>query len=100
MQLDKELTAILEYLERERGLDRQTVLAAIEGGLLSVYRKKMKMETENVDCPWCKGDGKIEIDGYNDKNGEYIQPTNTICSMCSGSGKISYNKPVDFWCAT
>ncbi len=45
MQLDKELTAILEYLERERGLDRQTVLAAIEGGLLSVYRKKMKMET-------------------------------------------------------
>jgi transcription termination/antitermination protein NusA len=45
MQLDKELTAILEYLERERGLDRQTVLAAIEDGLLSVYRKKMKMET-------------------------------------------------------
>ncbi|MCX5642549.1 MAG: transcription termination factor NusA [Candidatus Omnitrophica bacterium] len=45
MQLDKELTAILEYLERERGLNRQTVLAAIEGGLLSVYRKKMKMET-------------------------------------------------------
>ena len=44
MQLDKELTAILEYLERERGLDRQTVLAAIEGGLLSVYRKKMKIE--------------------------------------------------------
>jgi transcription termination/antitermination protein NusA len=44
MQLSKEFTAILEYLERERGLDRQTVLAAIEGGLLSVYRKKLKME--------------------------------------------------------
>ncbi len=48
MQLDRELTAILEYLERERGLDRQSILAAIEGGLLSVYRKKMKLD-KNVE---------------------------------------------------
>ncbi|HNQ35276.1 MAG TPA: transcription termination factor NusA [bacterium] len=44
MQLNRELVAILEYLERERGLDRQTVLSAIEGGLLSVYRKKLKLD--------------------------------------------------------
>jgi len=46
MQLNKELVAILDYLERERGLDRQTVLAAIEGGLLSVYRKKLNLDKD------------------------------------------------------
>jgi len=46
MQLNREFTAILEYLERERGLDRKSVLAAIEGGLLSVYRKKLRLEKD------------------------------------------------------
>lgn len=40
MQLHRELLAILEYFERERGLDRQEILEAIEEGLVSVYRKK------------------------------------------------------------
>lgn len=44
MQFNRELVAILEYFERERGLDRETTLAAIEEGLLSVYRKRMDIE--------------------------------------------------------
>lgn len=46
MQLNRELIAILEYFERERGLDRQTTLGAIEEGLLSVYRKKLDVSED------------------------------------------------------
>ncbi len=46
MQLNKELLAILEYFERERGLDRQTILKAIEDGLFSVYRKRFNPDKE------------------------------------------------------
>lgn len=39
--MSNELLAVVEYLERERGLDRETVLKAVEGAILSASKKSM-----------------------------------------------------------
>ncbi len=41
----KELINALDYLEREKGIDRDTLISSIEKGLLSVFRKRTNMES-------------------------------------------------------
>ena len=40
----KELINALDYLEREKGIDRDTLIRSIEKGLLSVFRKRTNLE--------------------------------------------------------
>lgn len=37
--MNNELLAVLEYMERERGIDRETLIKAVEGALLSASKK-------------------------------------------------------------
>jgi len=39
--MNNELLAVIEHLERERGLDRETLLQSVEGALLSAARKSV-----------------------------------------------------------
>lgn len=39
--MNSELEAVLEYMERERGIDREVVLAAVENALLSASKKSV-----------------------------------------------------------
>lgn len=50
--MNNELLAVFEYLERERGLDRETLIRAVEEALLAASRK-------SIDHP---GDVRIQID--------------------------------------
>jgi len=38
--MKKELLALLDYWEREKGIDRNFLIDSLEKGLLTVYRKK------------------------------------------------------------
>jgi len=46
--MKKELLALLEYWERDRGIDKGFLLSSLERGLQSVYRKKALLD-ENVE---------------------------------------------------
>ena len=37
--MNSELQAVVEYMERERGIDRETMLSSLEGALLSASKK-------------------------------------------------------------
>lgn len=39
--MNNELLAVLEYMERERGIDRETLIKAVEGALLSASKKSV-----------------------------------------------------------
>jgi len=47
--MNSELSAVVEYMERERGVDRETILEAIESALQSAARKKMDREDVRVE---------------------------------------------------
>ena len=37
--MNNELVAVFDYLERERGIDRETLIKAVEAALLSAAKK-------------------------------------------------------------
>ena len=39
--MNGELIAVLDYMEKERGIDREVLLQAVEGALLSASRKSV-----------------------------------------------------------
>lgn len=39
--MNNELLAVLEYMERERGIDREKLIEAVEGAILSAAKKSM-----------------------------------------------------------
>ena len=39
--MNNELLAVLDYMERERGIDRETLLVAVESALLSASKKSV-----------------------------------------------------------
>lgn len=44
--MNNEMLAMLEYLQRERGLDRETIIRAVEEALLAAARKSVRDATE------------------------------------------------------
>ncbi len=44
--MNNELLAVFEYLERERGLDRETLIHAVEDALLSASRKSLRQAND------------------------------------------------------
>ncbi|MCX8082681.1 MAG: transcription termination factor NusA [bacterium] len=68
--MKKELMVLLEYWEKEKGIDKAFLLSALESGLLTVYRKKAKMD-EGISIKIDPDTGDIKF--LNEK-GEVIPP--------------------------
>jgi transcription termination/antitermination protein NusA len=54
--MNSELLAVAEYMERERGIDRETLLAAVESALLSASKKSISQAQEiriSIDRKTC-----------------------------------------------
>ena len=54
--MNAELQAVLDYMERERGIDRETLIKAVEGALLSASKKSvspakdLRIEIDRKNC--------------------------------------------------
>lgn len=65
--MKSELMFLLEYWEKEKGIDKESLLSVLESGLLSVYRKKahldesisIKIDPETGDIKFINADGKV-----------------------------------------
>ena len=64
--MKKELIALLDYWEKEKGIEKGFLISALENGLLTVYRKKaglsedttIKIDPETGDLKFLDKDGK------------------------------------------
>ncbi len=61
--INKEFFLALEQLERERKLDKQMLIASIEAGLASAYKKEMG-ESRTVTAKLNRDNGRIEFYAY------------------------------------
>ncbi len=59
--MNKDLIAIFEYLEREKGIKREIVIAAIEDSLRAAARKSIKGVSEKVTVQIHPKTGEIEV---------------------------------------
>ncbi|MFZ0565125.1 MAG: transcription termination factor NusA [Chlamydiales bacterium] len=58
--MNKDLVAIFEYMEREKGINRETIISAIETALRAAARKSIKEEA-NVSVHINSKTGEIEV---------------------------------------
>ncbi|MCM8829720.1 MAG: transcription termination/antitermination protein NusA, partial [Candidatus Omnitrophica bacterium] len=68
--MNKELISLLDYWEKEKGIDKAFLISALESGLLTVYRKKANLD-ENISIKIDPDTGDIKF--LNEK-GENITP--------------------------
>ncbi len=59
--MNKDLLAIFEYLEREKGIKREIVVKAIEDSLLAAAKKSIKGEGENIRVQIDSKTGEIDV---------------------------------------
>ena len=59
--MNKDLIAIFDYLEREKGIKREIVIAAIEDALRSAARKSVQQHTEDIDVKIDPKTGDIDV---------------------------------------
>jgi len=58
--MSNELMAILDHIERERGIKKEVLLAAVESAMVSAVKKAIGLKTaENISVTIDKSDGKI-----------------------------------------
>ena len=62
-----ELLSILNYFEREKGLDRETIIKSIEEGLFSVYRKRVDIEGGSLHLDVETGEVYLIKDGERER---------------------------------
>lgn len=68
--MNKELIALFDYWEKEKGIDKEFLLSALESGLLTVYRKKANLD-ENISIKIDPETGDLR---FLDEKGEVIPP--------------------------
>ncbi|PIQ82534.1 MAG: transcription termination/antitermination protein NusA [Candidatus Omnitrophica bacterium CG11_big_fil_rev_8_21_14_0_20_64_10] len=59
--MNSELMTVLDHLTREKGIDREVVIEAVEAALVSAARKALGSETEEVDVKIDRKTGTIKI---------------------------------------
>lgn len=70
--MGSELLSVLDYIEREKGIDREIIVSAIESALLSAARKRYGEEADlNVSIDAKSGDISVMHDGVEVKSGEF-----------------------------
>ncbi|MBN1445578.1 MAG: transcription termination factor NusA [Candidatus Omnitrophica bacterium] len=70
--MNRELIVLLEYWEKEKGIEKSFLLNALESGLLTVYRKKAGLD-ENVNIKIDPETGDLK---FLNAKGEEIPPPN------------------------
>ncbi|MGI6596078.1 MAG: transcription termination factor NusA [Elusimicrobia bacterium] len=68
--MNKELIALFDYWEKEKGIDKEFLLSALESGLLTVYRKKANLD-ENISIKIDPETGDLR---FLDEKGKVIPP--------------------------
>ncbi len=68
--MKKELVALLEYWEKNKGVSKEFLIASLEQGLSAVYRKKAMLQ-DNVEVKIDPETGDIN---FVDENGNHVPP--------------------------
>lgn len=69
----EELLSILEYIERERGIDKEVIFKSLESALVSAARKIVGKHTEDITVTIDRETGEISViaEGKEVKNAEF-----------------------------
>ena len=59
--MNSELLALLEYIEQERGIDRDTMVKVLEGALVSAARKSVDLPAEDLKVEFDKVTGEYRV---------------------------------------
>ncbi|MBN2097296.1 MAG: transcription termination/antitermination protein NusA [Candidatus Omnitrophica bacterium] len=71
--MNEELLSVLDHLEREKGIKREILIAAVEQALVSAVRKDLGTETENIEVKLNPESGEIQVvvDGKKVTSGKF-----------------------------
>ncbi|MFH1061804.1 MAG: transcription termination factor NusA [Candidatus Omnitrophota bacterium] len=70
--MSNELLSVLDYIEREKGIDREIIVSAIESALLSAAKKRYGEDADlKVSIDSKTGDISVMHDGADVKSGEF-----------------------------
>lgn len=59
--MNSELLALLEYIEQERGIDRDTMIKVLEGALVSAARKSVDQPADDLRVEFDKDTGEYRV---------------------------------------
>jgi len=59
--MNSELLALLEYIEQERGIDRETMVTVLEGALVSAARKSVDQPADDLKVEFDKNTGEYKV---------------------------------------
>lgn len=59
--MNSELLALLEYIEQERGIDRETMVSVLEGALVSAARKSVDQPADDLKVDFDKDTGEYKV---------------------------------------
>ncbi|NOY74544.1 MAG: transcription termination factor NusA [Kiritimatiellaeota bacterium] len=59
--MNNELITLLEYIEQERGIDRDTMVAVLEEALVSAARKSVDQPADDLDVKFEKDTGEYKV---------------------------------------
>lgn len=59
--MNSELLALLEYIEQERGIDRETMVSVLEGALVSAARKSVDQPADDLRVEFDKDTGEYKV---------------------------------------
>ena len=59
--MNNELLALLEYIEQERGIDRETMVEVLEGAMVSAARKSVDQPADELEVQFEKDTGEYKV---------------------------------------
>ena len=59
--MNNEFLALLEYIEQERGIDRETMLSVLEGAMVSAARKSVDQPADDLTVEFDKETGEYRV---------------------------------------
>ena len=59
--MNGELLSVLDHLEREKGIDREVLIAAVESALVSAAKKALGNQTEDVEVKMDRKSGEVKV---------------------------------------
>ncbi|MFA5339319.1 MAG: transcription termination factor NusA [Candidatus Omnitrophota bacterium] len=71
--MNGELLSVLDHLEREKGIDREVLIAAVESALVSAAKKALGSQTEEVEVKMDRKSGEVTVfsGGKEVKSGDF-----------------------------
>ncbi len=76
--MNNELLALLEYIEQERGIDRETMVEVLEGAMVSAARKSVDQPADDLEVQFDKDTGEYKVWAKL----EVVKENNEKCPNC------------------